>query len=65
MVKNNFIIFILLYYFSLYMDSLNVLIVFPFIIASNDVLFVHIYTLHDIMKYKSLFSSYYVFMVSE
>ena len=33
-MKNNFIIFILLDSFLLYMDSLNVLIVFPFIIES-------------------------------
>ena len=45
MVKNNFIIFILLDSFSLYMDSLNVLIVFPFIIASKDALFVCVYIL--------------------
>ena len=35
---------------------------FPFTIASKDALYVCVYILYDIMKYKSLFLSYYVFI---
>ena len=37
--------------------------VFPFIITSYDALYVYICTIHDIMKYKPFFSSYYALYI--